>query len=484
MLIERLKKKRWIKKYGHSIQLAYPESDYSVKYSYDWFVSNVYLLAQGLESGIDFDDKFYLDNNADIAHAVSVGNLCCGYIHFCTRGKFELRVWSTRKIYEFRVDGPILATGIAEPKNIFPLPRYKPDLRSLPDAKEKTLLILIPFLTDDLFFAGYTGFFSDMSLIFPGFIHVKVVVGNPDYNERLLEKYGDDIEVIPFDSVGKLTELPTLIYCFDTETFFQAKDVFGNLERVVYYCQDFESGFYPYGSMYVRSQSSLFQSRNIVFSTGVLAKSIASKGLLQNAVNSYITAPHIEPFAAKKEKSNKIFFYYRPEAFNSRNMPELIMRAVIDFCHQHYGYEIYLVGAVGTSFSQKINGTDVIILSKLSKDDYLDLISSCDVVVALIYSDHPGVIAYQTAASGIPTITNTFGIRDAGYIEAVSSNLVPFDPIRDSLNDKLEIALAMPKGNYDFNFANYEQKSQFSFSDFNAKIIETSRSHISEASKR
>lgn len=483
MLIERLKKTRWLKKYGHSIQLAYPESDYCNKYSYHWFVDNVYLLSQGLESGIDFDDKFYLNNNADIAHAVSTGNLCCGYIHFCTLGKFELRVWSSRKIYEFRQGGPVLATGIAEPKNIFPLPRYRPDLRSLPDAKEKTLLILIPFLTDDLFFAGYTGFFSDMSSIFPDFAHVKVIVGNPNYNERLLDKYGKGIEVIPFDKIGELTELPTLIYCFDTETFFQAKDVFGNLDRVVYYCQDFESGFYPYGSMYVRSQTSLHQSKNIVFSTGILANSIISKGLLRDDVNCYVTAPHIEPFDAKKERSKKLFFYYRPEAFNSRNMPELIMRTVIDFCHQHCGYEIYLVGAVGTSFSQKINGTDVIILSKLAKNDYLDLISACDAVVALIYSDHPGVIAYQTAASGIPTITNTFGIRDADYIEAISSNLVPFDPIRESLSDKIEFALTMPKGNRDFNLANYEQKSQFSFSDFNSKIMETNRSHASDASE-
>lgn len=480
MLIEKIQKKRWLKKFDHAIRVAYDASSYSNQYSYEWFSENVYLIALGRDSEIDFDEEFYLRHNADISHAVKSGGLCCGYVHFCTLGKYELRVWSSKKIYEFRPDGPVLGTGLAEPKNIFPLPHYSPDLSTLPESEERSLVILIPFLIDDLFFAGYSGFFADMALIFPLFSDVKVIVGNANYNERLLDKYGNNIQVIPFSKISQIATKPTLIYSFDTETFFQAKHVFGELERIVYYCQDYESGFYPYGSMYVRSQSSIHLSKNIVFSTGILAKSIESKGLLSEDVNIHITAPTIEPFSVSEDKCKKIFFYYRPEFFNSRNMPELIMRTVIDFCQKHQGYEIYLVGAVGTSFSQNINGTNVIILSKLAKNDYLDLISACDAVVALIYSDHPGVIAYQTAASGIPTVTNTFEIRKADYIHSISSNLVAFDPIKDSLVDKIEVALSMPKGNCNFNLANYEQKSQSNFYDFNLKIMETNRSHASE----
>ncbi len=477
MLIKMIRKKRWLKKFDGALRAAYEASNYLNHYSYQWFSENVYSLALGLDSAIDFDEEFYLSHNADIARAVKNGGLCCGYVHFCTLGKYELRVWSSKKIYEIRPGGPILGAGLAEPKNIFPLPHYTPDLSALPESSEKSLVILIPFLVDDLFFAGYTSFFNDMTLIFPLFSDVKVIVSNAHYNEHLLDKYGGNIQVLPFSDISLLTVKPTLVYCFDTETFFQAKQVFGELKRVVYYCQDYESGFYPYGSMYARSQSAIYLSKNIVFSTGILASSIESKGLLGDDVNIYITSPKIEPFSVKNVKSKKLFFYYRPEFFNSRNMPELILRTVIDFCQKHTGYEIYLVGAVGTSFSQNINGTNVVILSKLAKDEYLDLISSCDAVVALIYSDHPGVIAYQAAASGIPTVTNTFEIRNADFIHSISSNLVPFDPVRDSLVDKLEFALSMPKGNCDFNSAMYEQRSLLSFYDFNSKIIGNDRSY-------
>nr|WP_038892271.1 glycosyltransferase [Yersinia enterocolitica] len=96
-------------------------------------------------------------------------------------------------------------------------------------------------------------------------------------------------------------------------------------------------------------------------------------------------------------------------------MPEVILTTVEQFCKKHSGYEIFLVGTVDTSYSIKIQNTDVTVLSKLPKKEYIDLLASCDVVIALIYSAHPGVIAFQAAASGIPTVTNEFDNRKKDY---------------------------------------------------------------------
>ncbi|WP_342230520.1 glycosyltransferase, partial [Yersinia enterocolitica] len=165
-----------------------------------------------------------------------------------------------------------------------------------------------------------------------------------------------------------------------------------------------------------------------------------------------------------------IFFYFRPEKFNSRNMPEVILTTVEQFCKKHSGYEIFLVGTVDTSYSIKIHNTDVTVLSKLPKKEYIDLLASCDVVIALIYSAHPGVIAFQAAASGIPTVTNEFDNRKKDYFLKISNNLIPYNPVVDSLLEKIEEALSLSKGDTRFDYAAYAGLSRTTFEEFNYSI--------------
>ena len=129
------------------------------------------------------------------------------------------------------------------------------------------------------------------------------------------------------------------------------------------------------------------------------------------------------------------------------------------------------MGSVATSYAFEVNGTTVYVISKLPKEDYLKLISSCDVVVALIYSAHPGVIAWQAAASGMPTVTNTFVNRDAAATEAISSNIVAYDPLRDRLCAKIEEALLRTKGTPSFNPERYSVPEPRDFNDFVEGIL-------------
>ncbi len=125
-----------------------------------------------------------------------------------------------------------------------------------------------------------------------------------------------------------------------------------------------------------------------------------------------------------------------------------------------------MVGSVDTCYSYKINGTSIYIINKLPKEDYIQLISSCDVAVSMIYSAHPGVIAFQAAASGIPTVTNVFENRDANLLKQVSENILPYDPVRENLLELVEEALIMPKGKKSFNEALYSGPQDQSLNDF------------------
>ena len=437
----------------------------------DVFGKEVRKLAADNDGAIDFDDHFYLNANPDVKRAVQAGDFLCGYIHYCLHGQNEPRLWSTRHISrEFGVQ-PQVGEGLFEPTNFQAPVTYGPDLSDLPLAAKPTLLVLLQYLQHDLFFAGFSEFFADMKSIFPMFAHIMVVVVSPEFEPELAKSFDRRIEVLHLSKLCKLTEKPSVIFHFDAETFHIARDIFNSLDRTIYYCQDFEAGFYPFGTYYVRAEQAVAHSQNIVLSTGLLRDFLARRNLLSGA-NIRVTSPLIKTVKVEPTRKKRLFFYFRPERFNARNMPELVMATVEAFCRKHKDYEIFLCGAVKTSYSVRLHGADVSVLSKLPKEKYEALLASCDAVVALIYSAHPGVIAFQAAASGIPTVTNTFESRDATVLLAISENIVPFDPIRDELLDKLEDALRMPKGQPSFNAEFYEKCSPESFLQYITDVVQ------------
>lgn len=437
----------------------------------DVFGQEVRKLAADNDGAIDFDDRFYLNANPDVKRAVQAGDYLCGYVHYCLHGQHEPRLWSTRHLMrEFGVP-PQVGQGLFEPVNFHAPVTYGPDLSALRLAAKPTLLVLLPNLQHDLFFAGYSGFFADMKSVFPLFARILVVVVSPEFEPELARSFDQRIEVLHLSKLCELTEKPSVIFHYDAETFYIARDIFNALDRTIYYCQDFEAGFHPFGTYYVRAEQAVANSQNIVLSTGLLRDFLARRDFLSGA-NIHVTSPSIKAVKVEPIKKKRLFFYFRPERFNTRNMPELVMAAVEAFCRKYIGYEIFLCGAVKTSYSIRLNGTDISVLSKLSKEKYEALLASCDAVVALIYSAHPGVIAFQAAASGIPTVTNTFETRDASVLRQISKNIVPFDPLRNDLLDKLEVAIQMPKGQPSFNAEFYEGRTSESFSQYVTGVMQ------------
>ena len=123
-------------------------------------------------------------------------------------------------------------------------------------------------------------------------------------------------------------------------------------------------------------------------------------------------------------------------------MADYLLPEILQFCETNTGYEFFLVGTVATDLAFTHEGNSIVVLSKLNFDDYQDLVMSSEVALSMIYSAHPGVVAYQTALSGIPTITNIFDNRSADDVRRLSPNLIPLDLARDSFVEVFERALA------------------------------------------
>ena len=436
------------------------------KLEFSDFQRQLELFLSNQESMIDFDEPFYLSVNGDVAQAVMDGAFPCGYIHFLLAGRLEKRLWSNRQLQKRFNLTPAFPEGLFAPTNICPLTDYNPIINSLKKNEKRTLLIMLSHLQEDLFFAGYAEFFRDISSECEKFDKVYVSVENDLFDPSLVTRYSDNIETTHASRIQDLQYVPSLIVCFNSRLFAKAKRLFVDASDIVYYCQDYEAGFFAYGSEYVEAERAIRDARNLVISTEILRNFLHERDLLHATQRIFVTTPKIEAFDVQPEKSKRIFFYFRPEKFNSRNLSEILMEAAIKFAEKHSGYELYLVGSVETRFSFEVNGSNIFVINKLPKDDYLRLISSCDVVVACIYSAHPGVIAYQAAASGIPTVTNVFRNRTADCLIEISENLVPYDPIRDDLVERIEEALCRPKGNKSFHQYLYGGTQEGTLSEF------------------
>ncbi|WP_020564245.1 rhamnosyltransferase WsaF family glycosyltransferase [Methylosarcina fibrata] len=430
---------------------AYEKSDYNTTLDLTRFIEEVERLVENKASLIEFDEKFYLQANPDVAQLMKQGTLPNGYVHYCLCGQFEKRVWSNYEIMRRFGQAPRLSKGFTRPANLRPAPIYKPDLSALPRSKDPFLLIFFSHLQEDLFFAGYTEFFRDFKPIIDSFDRVVLSVECDTFNPELAARFSDRIEVIHESKLNTLECRPTVIVSFNSELFLKARDIFQDLDRTIYYCQDYEAGFGPLGTGYVRSEQAVASSRNIIVSTSLLYRFLKDKRLLTDSQHIWITTPKIEPVSVRPEKTRRLFFYFRPESFQSRNLPEILMGAAEQFCDKYTGYEIYMMGTIDTCYSYRINGNSIFVNSKVAKEEYVGLLSSCDLVVSMIYSAHPGVIAFQAAASGIPTVTNIFENRDAELLRSISGNLVPYDPVRENLLDRIELALTLPKGQPSFN---------------------------------
>jgi hypothetical protein len=448
---------------------VYINSPYS-NLNFEEFVKQMELHIAGKDSSIDFDEGFYLSANKDLAKLISTGLLDSGFSHYCLSGKNENRLWSNHLIKrKYQLD-PKYPEGFYAPTNIKPKQFYKPLAGNLVKSKEPFLLIMFAHLQSDLFYAGYTAFFKDFLPVFDQFEKIIISVESDFYEAKLAKRFNPKIEVINQSQLYNLKTIPDVILCFSNQLFTKAFKLFKESKKIVYYCQEYEAGFFPFGSEFIEAEKAIANSENIIISTVLLRNFLEKKNLL-NDKQIFVTTPRIEPVSIKSGNWKKLFFYFRPEFFHARNIPEILWEAVHEFCQKHRGYEIYMVGSIETRFSFEINGNPIFVLNKLPTDQYNELIATCDVVIAMIYSAHPGVIAFQTAASGIPTVTNIFDNRDAATLKKISENIVPFDPLNDQLMDKIELALSMPKGRKSFDQELYSgKKGDLTLSEFILKI--------------
>ena len=83
--------------------------------------------------------------------------------------------------------------------------------------------------------------------------------------------------------IAHLKYKPDIIVGFNAHMVCVAHEMFpDNPERIVYYCQEFESGFLPYGVDYIIGEKAVAGSLNLIVSTELLRKFLVNRGLISH----------------------------------------------------------------------------------------------------------------------------------------------------------------------------------------------------------
>ncbi len=258
-------------------------------------------------------------------------------------------------------------------------------------------------------FADYLA--NDKKLVTSFFI----LTGNPDADAEkklVVERFPSlkDANFIAFDGVDikKLPSLDIGICTLWSTAYPLARAT--NIGRKCYFIQDNEVNFYPKGSI-----SALVEQ---TYRLGFLALA-NTPGLLDLYENKYggsgvvvksLVDLSIHHPAKKKNTSPKppykVFFYGRPNM--PRNAFEIGL-AGLQKLKERLGDKIQIVAA-GADWDPAMYGVSGVIenLGKISYAELPEFYRSLDAGLMFMYSGHPGVIASELMASGVPVVVNEY----------------------------------------------------------------------------
>ncbi|MFN8161814.1 MAG: hypothetical protein U0R52_12310 [Solirubrobacterales bacterium] len=228
--------------------------------------------------------------------------------------------------------------------------------------------------------------------------------------------------------------------------------------RFLYLVQEYEPFIFPMGSAAAMCRASYDLPHTALFSTELLRDWFAAHrigvfasgreaGLEASATFDNAITP-VGPRAAaelRREGPGRLLFYARPEEHAARNLFEIGVMALDRRLAEggFDGWELLGVGTVEPRESElplPASGRALRLLPRRAQEGYAELLRSCDVGMALMYTPHPSLVPIEMAAAGMPTVTSTFENKDAAALARISPNLIAAEPSVEGVRSALESA--------------------------------------------
>ncbi|MBI5827031.1 MAG: hypothetical protein HZB22_04820 [Deltaproteobacteria bacterium] len=221
-------------------------------------------------------------------------------------------------------------------------------------------------------------------------------------------------------------------------------------KRFLYLTQDYEPIFYNMGPLYVLSRSSYDLPHCAIISTGILKEHYLQNGIgvfkagadegerrsvfFENAILKF----DVDAGAMRARKKKRFLFYARPEAHAARNLFEIGMFALSLAVERGYfdldNWEFYGIGTIGGAQNIAISdGVDLKLISKVSLNEYRELLPCFDAGMSLMLSPHPSLVPIEMCAAGMVVVTNTFANKTPERMKSISSNFAAAEPNVDAI---------------------------------------------------
>lgn len=221
-------------------------------------------------------------------------------------------------------------------------------------------------------------------------------------------------------------------------------------KRFLYLTQDYEPIFYNMSPLYVLSRSSYDLPHCAIISTGILKEYYLQNGIgvfkagaddgerrsvfFENAILKF----NVDAEAMRARKKKRFLFYARPEAHAARNLFEIGMFALSRAVENGYfaldDWEFYGIGTIGVAENLTIcNDVKLKLMSKVSLNEYRELLPCFDAGMSLMLSPHPSLVPIEMCAAGMVVVTNTFANKTPERLKDISSNFVTTEPTVDAI---------------------------------------------------
>ncbi len=247
-------------------------------------------------------------------------------------------------------------------------------------------------------------------------------------------------EIFVFDTateLNKLDDVDATICTLWTTAYYSLR--FNKTKRKFYFIQDFESLFYPAGSMYglcdMTYRFGFYGLTNTVTLTNIYEQEYnGCAEFFTPCIDTHIFYPGNQD---KKSATSTVFFYGRPS--EPRNGFEL-GAAALRKLKAKMGNKVRIVAA-GAEWDPADFGLEGVVecLGLLSYEETAALYRTCDAGLVMMFTRHPSYLPMELMASGCLVITNFNPANTWLLHDRVNCLLSP--PSASSLCDTLEEGL-------------------------------------------
>nr|MCR5608450.1 hypothetical protein [Lachnospiraceae bacterium] len=208
---------------------------------------------------------------------------------------------------------------------------------------------------------------------------------------------------------------------------------YGVKNKLIYFIQDYEPGFYKWSSHYLLADSTYKTNKAdiiAIFNSKLLyeffkenkykfAYEYYFEPSLNDKLKDYLME-HKDSFERKK----KIIFYGRPTTM--RNCFELVVTALNEWVAIYDKANEWEVISAGEEYSPVTlnNGQKINVVGKLSLDDYAKMMLETKIGISLMVSPHPSYPPLEMSTFGIKVITNTYANKD---LSSFNENIISLD---------------------------------------------------------